>query len=149
MPYGRYLNMENLFKSAFKFITRFIIWYVLFYIILILIGIMVKTFFKPGKDVEKVDVNTVITVPDQSLSVRDILTRFSRGQIQIPPVDYGDDDDIDAPLGDFEDYVDAYDSIDRANRSMAQENIKSASKNENKPDVVEQSETNKGDEVLS
>lgn len=68
-------------------------------------------FFNPPKDHEVVDTSTEITVPEQSLSVRDILTRFSRGQIEIPPIDYGEDDDINADLSNYDDLVDAQNAI--------------------------------------
>lgn len=52
------------------------------------------------------------TIPDQSLSVRDIITRFTRGQIDIPPIETGSDDDIDSDLS-FDDPVDAMDAFER------------------------------------
>lgn len=53
----------------------------------------------------------VVTIPDQSLSVRDILNNFTRGSLSIPPVDTSSDDDI---LSDdsFDDLVDAFDSME-------------------------------------
>lgn len=71
----------------------------------------VLSFFDLRHDPEKLDLKTVHTVPDQSLSVRDILTRFSRGQIEIPPIETGEDDDIDSYAENFEDIVDAHESI--------------------------------------
>lgn len=50
------------------------------------------------------------TIPDQSLSVRDILMRFTRGQMDLPPIEQGDDEDIDYQGDDFDDLVDAQDS---------------------------------------
>lgn len=53
----------------------------------------------------------VVTIPDQSLSVRDILNNFTRGSLSIPPVDTSEDDDI--LLDDsFDDLVDAFDCMD-------------------------------------
>lgn len=80
---------------------------------------LIHSFFDPQKDHEKVDTDTVITVPDQSLSVRDILTRFSRGQMEIPPIDYGDDDDINAEVSDFVDIVDAHNTIMDSNNNLS------------------------------
>lgn len=48
------------------------------------------------------------TIPDQSLSVRDILYRFTRGSMSIPPIEQGDDEDIDSPDTSFDDLSDAY-----------------------------------------
>lgn len=78
----------------------------------------IATFFQPIKDSEQLDVNTTITVPDQSLSVREILTRFSRGQITIPDIETGADDDIDSPVDSYEDFVDAQDAINNATDSI-------------------------------
>ena len=53
----------------------------------------------------------VVTIPDQSLSVRDILNNFTRGSLSIPPVDTSEDDDI--LLDDsFDDLVDAFDCME-------------------------------------
>lgn len=71
----------------------------------------IATFFAPIKDSENLDIKTQITVPDQSLSVRDILQRFTRGTISIPPLDTGEDDDIDSVVNDFDDFVDAHDML--------------------------------------
>lgn len=101
----------------------------------------ISTFFQSIKDSENLDTSTEITVPDQSLSVRDILTRFTRGQMVIPDIDSGDDDDIDAELNDFEDYVDAVDSIARSKRAMHEENLKNADNSKNVEEKVERSET--------
>lgn len=53
------------------------------------------------------------TIPDQSLSVRDILMRFTRGEISIPPPETGDSDDIDDDHDQFDDLVDAFDHAQR------------------------------------
>lgn len=47
------------------------------------------------------------TIPDQSLSVKDILLRFTRGTIQLPPIETGEDDDIDSLGESFDDLTDA------------------------------------------
>lgn len=108
----------------------------------------IATFFQPVKDSENLDLKTVITVPDQSLSVRDILMRFTRGQMELPDIDTGPDDDIDSDVNDFEDYVDALDSIDSAKRSMQFESIKNAGNNEDPKEETKQSEvTDEGSDV--
>lgn len=55
-------------------------------------------------------IGSSLTVPDQSLSVRDIITRFTRGQISIPPIENGQDEDFDDAHR-FEDITDLTDSI--------------------------------------
>ena len=60
------------------------------------------------------------TVPDQSLTVREIISRFTRGQMVIPPIDTGDDDDIDSPLADFEDPTDALEAMEYGNELLHQ-----------------------------
>lgn len=85
----------------------------------------IATFFQPIKDSEHLDVETTITIPDQSLTVREILTRFSRGQMSIPPIEEGDDDDIDSIVG-FDDIVDAHDTITGVNNNLNELRIKSA-----------------------
>lgn len=37
------------------------------------------------------------TIPDQSLTVRDILRSYTRGQIELPPVETGENDTFDSP----------------------------------------------------
>lgn len=51
------------------------------------------------------------TIPDQSLSVREIIDRYRLGRIDNLPIDEGDDDDIDSYGEDFEDLVDANDAF--------------------------------------
>lgn len=68
--------------------------------------------FKPSKEVNG---GELITVPDMSLSVRDILDRFTRGTIDLSSLNrsYSDseDEDFDSPeLTDFEDPVDVYEA---------------------------------------
>lgn len=59
----------------------------------------------PYNDVEYVDPVSE-TIPDQSLSVREILTRYKRGDLSLSSPETGDDDDIDLDE-DFDDLVDA------------------------------------------
>lgn len=56
-------------------------------------------------------------IPDMSLSVRDILTRFTRGQMELPPIETGDDETFDSPDVEFEDMVDAVSAV-RDGRSI-------------------------------
>lgn len=105
----------------------------------------IATFFQPIKDSEHLDVTTDITIPDQSLSVRDILQRFTRGQIIIPPLETGDDDDIDSDTLDFFDPVDALDSINSFKESMKFNNIKNSTESVESPSKTEQSGVKEGD----
>lgn len=100
----------------------------------------ISNFFQRVQDCEQLDLKTTLTVPDQSLSVRDILTRFSRGQLTIPDLDTGNDDDIDAELSDFDDMVDAMDSIGDVNRQMREMSIKNAADTTKSLTEAEQSE---------
>lgn len=63
----------------------------------------------PSHDFEPV-VHKSETIPDQSLSVRDILLRFTRGSMPIPSIDSGEDDDIDRP-DDISDMIEAQDQV--------------------------------------
>lgn len=71
--------------------------------------IMYSFFNSPVSDFE-VTSDEVLTIPDQSLSVRDILHRFTRGQMDIPPIEQGDDDDIYSDDS-FDDLSDAFGSV--------------------------------------
>lgn len=57
------------------------------------------------------------TIPDQSLSVQDILLRYARGDISLASRLDGDDDDIDAPSG-YDDMVDAADDYESSVRNV-------------------------------
>ncbi|WGL31349.1 hypothetical protein [Dipodfec virus UOA04_Rod_967] len=59
------------------------------------------------------------TVPDQALTVRDIITRFRCGSISIPPVEEGDPDDIDSPDMRYDDIVDAAEDFERGASAYA------------------------------
>lgn len=78
--------------------------------------IMVKIYslygLHPDNDVEYVDPVSE-TIPDQSLSVREILTRYKRGDLSLSSPDTGDDDDIDSDE-DFDDLVDATEALSDA-----------------------------------
>lgn len=106
---------------------------------------MIVNFFTLRKDshAEVLDTSTVITVPDQSLSVRDILTRFSRGQIEIPPIDYGDDDDINSEVTNFDDIVDAQNFMESAKvnlENISNEVQQSAKVEEKQSDTITQAD---------
>lgn len=73
-----------------------------------------------------------ITVPDMALSVRDIIERFTRGNLEIPPVEYGEDEDIDAPMDSIEDLVDAQNIINDINYKVAKKVRENKAKNENR-----------------
>lgn len=53
------------------------------------------------------------TIPDQALTVRQILTNFTRSGIPLPDYETGDPDDIDCDTS-FGDIVDASESFERA-----------------------------------
>ena len=78
--------------------------------------IMVKIYslygLHPDNDVEYVDPVSE-TIPDQSLSVREILTRYKRGDLSLSSPEIGDDDDIDSDE-DFDDLVDASEALSDA-----------------------------------
>lgn len=52
-----------------------------------------------------------MTVPDQSLSVRDILLSYSRGQTSLPPIETGDDESLDDDVYNYDDLVDAHNAL--------------------------------------
>lgn len=72
--------------------------------------LIMYSFFNPPVSDFEVTSPEVLTIPDQSLSVRDILHRFVRGQIDIPPIEQGDDDDIYFDDS-FDDLSDAFGSV--------------------------------------
>lgn len=53
-----------------------------------------------------------MTIPDQSLSVRDILRNYTRDGLSLPSAESGDDDDFETPLNNYEDLVDAKEDIE-------------------------------------
>lgn len=89
-------------------------------------------FQNPANDGELLDMDTVHTIPDLSLSVRDILERFTRGQMELPSMDEGEDEDIDAPDFNFDDPVDALDALQNGlnvqNRVLNHQSIKEPTK---------------------
>lgn len=70
----------------------------------------VNSFWTARPDDVEVNNGVSETIPDQSLSVRDILMRFTRGSITLPPIETGDDDDIDSDI-DVTDMIEAQDAV--------------------------------------
>lgn len=72
-------------------------------------------FFNHVHDYDVVSSETE-TIPDQSLSVREILTRYTRDGMSLPLSPWPDESDIDsAGHDDFDDIVDASASLARGN----------------------------------
>lgn len=72
--------------------------------------------FRPN-DIEPV-LHESETIPDQSLSVRDILLRFTRGQMVMPPIETGDDSDIDEI--DYDDMISAQEQVNYGREVIAE-----------------------------
>lgn len=65
-----------------------------------------RTFFKhPPVDAETLS-DEVFTIPDDALTVRDILSRYTRSHLD-SMIESGEDDDIDSPDIAYDDFVDA------------------------------------------
>lgn len=90
----------------------------------------IHSFFDFDKDKEKLDIKTVVTVPDQSLTVREILTRFTSSGISLPPIETGEDEDINLDT-DFEDEFEAQNYINRFSDEVTDYLQKSNEKNKN------------------
>lgn len=102
----------------------------------------IATFFQPIRDNENLDMETTITIPDQSLSVKEILMRFRRGQIDIPEIDYGPDEDIDSDES-YDDISEALDSLNTSGEIIRSESLKAKSLELEEAQRVERpSETN-------
>lgn len=95
----------------------------------------IRDFRDRVKDSEPLDFTTKVTIPDLSLSVRDILLRFTSGTMSPPDIEYGDDEDIDGFDNTFDDLVDAFDAVNsgksilndvRSKAMKDQQNIKEA-----------------------
>lgn len=72
-------------------------------------------FFNHVHDYDVVSSETE-TIPDQSLSVREILTRYTRDGMSLPQSPWPDESDIDsAGHDDFDDITDAAASLARGN----------------------------------
>lgn len=74
--------------------------------------IMAYSFYSAVGNISDFEDNDPVsdTVPDQSLSVRDIIYRYTRGQIEVPPIDQGEDQDIEDSDMDFDSFDDAFES---------------------------------------
>lgn len=70
------------------------------------------------------------TIPDQALTVRDIITRFTRGQISIPPIEQGDADDIESSVS-YGDLVDAQSDFEQGVRAF--QSLKNGQENKDTP----------------
>lgn len=70
----------------------------------------VNSFWSPPESDFETVVGVSATIPDQSLSVRDILYRFTRGTMELPSVESGDDESFD-DIHHFDDDLDAYESF--------------------------------------
>lgn len=72
--------------------------------------IMAYSFYSAVGNISDFEDNDPVsdTIPDQSLSVRDIIHRYTRGQIEIPSVDQGEDQDIEDSDMDFDSFDDAF-----------------------------------------
>lgn len=73
------------------------------------------------------------TIPDQSLSVKDILTRFTRDSIPLPSVQSGDDDDIDLDI-DFNDLTDLQTPISQSSKDEIMSYLQKSEANNAKQD---------------
>lgn len=74
--------------------------------------IMAYSFYSAVGNISDFEDNDPVsdTIPDQSLSVRDIIHRYTRGQIEVPPIDQGEDQDIEDSDMDFDSFDDAFES---------------------------------------
>lgn len=70
-----------------------------------------RSFFNPKQNDYEISSQEDLTIPDQALTVEDIINNFSRGGMSIPPVEKGNDEDIDSDDFDFDDIVDAQESL--------------------------------------
>lgn len=80
-----------------------------------------------------------MTIPDQSLTVRDILLRYVRGQMTLPSdPDTSDDDDIDDYSRDsFDDFVDALDDFETG--SLIVDNLRQSQQSSDDSETVDSS----------
>lgn len=86
--------------------------------------------FDPNFSKEIID-DDIVTVPDQSLSVQQILQRFTRGTLNDEDIPsnglvYDDSPDIDNVPEDYEDLVDVMESVKRGNDIIEFEREKQA-----------------------
>lgn len=109
----------------------------------------IGSFYKNGNIHFESNDSIDMTIPDQSLSVREILENFTSGKIELPQIEVGDDEDIDA-LDSFDDMIEAQDTLNSfaesvtARRNLEKdsgENIKSGeSKNATPEDAKQMTE---------
>lgn len=93
----------------------------------------IRKFLEPHQcDCEVNDAES-LTVPDDCLTVREILTRFTCGTLDVKPsVEQGADDDIDQLDSNFDDIVDAQEAFD--NGSLALDQLRESAKMVEKPE---------------
>lgn len=81
-----------------------------------------------------------LTIPDQSLTVREILENFSRGSLLPPPIETGDDEDFDDYERSYDDLADAFE--DRRSFSESAKAKIQANNDSLKTDSVEPKQSN-------
>lgn len=83
---------------------------------------MIRTQYTPNQMTFEPSSSETLTVPDQSLTVKDILRRFTAGSLdpsQIHrPGQYDDSPDIDNPVTPFEDLTDAQFAMERGHEVL-------------------------------
>lgn len=80
------------------------------------------------------------TVPDQALTVREIISRFTRGTMELPDYEVGEDDTFDTDIHEYDDLVDAQNDLDNSNAYLRELSVAAEEKEESKHhDVVDDS----------
>ena len=83
---------------------------------------MIRTQYTPNQMTFEPSSSETLTVPDQSLTVKDILRRFTAGSLdpsQIHrPGQYDDSPDIDNPVTSFDDLTDAQFAMERGHEVL-------------------------------
>lgn len=104
-----------------------------------------RTFFNNPSPAYECNVGEDMTIPDQSLSVRDILLNFTRGSMIAPKIETGDDEDIEDAHAGYDDMVDALDeynstvlSLHRSQRSAGAERATANLKEKPKPEASDE-----------
>lgn len=82
------------------------------------------------------------TIPDMSMSVREILQRYSVGAMVIPDIETGEDDTFDTPVDTFEDLVDATDALHRGQQIVDDYHSDVTNSNVANGDVTNDDDTN-------
>lgn len=83
---------------------------------------MIRTQYTPNQMTFEPSSSETLTVPDQSLTVKDILRRFTAGSLNPSeihrPGQYDDSPDIDNPVTPFEDLTDAQFAMQRGHEVL-------------------------------